>query len=61
MNTPDLAIVIVNWNTRDLLRGCLTSVYASHGVTFQVCVVDNASTISMACCNREETGWLIRG
>ena len=43
MNTPDLAIVVVNWNTRDLLRGCLTSVYASHGVTFQVCVVDNAS------------------
>jgi GT2 family glycosyltransferase len=43
MNTPDLGIVIVNWNTRDLLRDCLTSVYASHGVTFQVCVVDNAS------------------
>jgi GT2 family glycosyltransferase len=44
MNTPDLAIVIVNWNTRDLLRDCLTSVYANRGVTFQVCVVDNAST-----------------
>jgi N-acetylglucosaminyl-diphospho-decaprenol L-rhamnosyltransferase len=43
MNTPDLAIVIVNWNTRDLLRDCLNSVYANQGVTFQVCVVDNAS------------------
>jgi GT2 family glycosyltransferase len=44
MSTPDLAIVIVNWNTRDLLRDCLTSVYANRGLTFQVCVVDNAST-----------------
>ena len=44
MNTPDLAIVIVNWNTRDLLHDCLTSVYANRGADFQVCVVDNAST-----------------
>ena len=44
MNTPDLAIVIVNWNTRDLLHDCLTSVYANRGIDFQVCVVDNAST-----------------
>jgi N-acetylglucosaminyl-diphospho-decaprenol L-rhamnosyltransferase len=44
MNTPDLAIIIVNWNTRDLLHDCLTSVYANRGVDFQVCVVDNAST-----------------
>jgi N-acetylglucosaminyl-diphospho-decaprenol L-rhamnosyltransferase len=41
---PDLAIVIVSWNTRDLLYDCLTSVYANRGVDFQVCVVDNAST-----------------
>ena len=40
----DLGIVILNWNTRDLLRACLRSVYASRGaLTFQVCVVDNAS------------------
>ena len=39
----DLGIVIVNWNTRDLLRRCLESVYASEGVTFRVVVVDNAS------------------
>ena len=43
MGTPDLAIVIVNYNTRDLLRECLRSVYASRGATLQVCVVDNAS------------------
>jgi GT2 family glycosyltransferase len=39
----DLGIVIVSWNTRDLLRDCLRSVYASEGVTFDVVVVDNAS------------------
>lgn len=39
----DLGIVIVSWNTRDLLRGCLESVIASGGVSFRVVVVDNAS------------------
>jgi N-acetylglucosaminyl-diphospho-decaprenol L-rhamnosyltransferase len=40
----DLAIVIVNYNVRDLLRACLDSVYASEGdFSFRVCVVDNAS------------------
>jgi N-acetylglucosaminyl-diphospho-decaprenol L-rhamnosyltransferase len=46
---PDLGIVILNWNTRELLRACLHSVYASRGaLTFQVCVVDNASTDNSA-------------
>jgi GT2 family glycosyltransferase len=41
----DLGIVIVNYNTRDLLRTCLQTVYASQGdFTFEVCVVDNHST-----------------
>ncbi len=40
----DLAIVILNFNTRDYLRRCLTSIYASRGdFAFDVCVVDNAS------------------
>ena len=40
----DLGIVVVSYNTRDLLRTCLRSVYASEGdFTFKVCVVDNAS------------------
>ncbi len=39
----DLGIVILNWNTRDLLRDCLRSVEASRGVSMRVCVVDNAS------------------
>lgn len=40
----DLGIVIVNWNTRDLLRDCLTSIQASEGeMALRVVVVDNAS------------------
>ena len=41
----DLAVVILNFNTRDLLRDCLRSVFAhADGLSVQVCVVDNAST-----------------
>ncbi len=45
MNRPiDVGIVIVNWNTRDLLRDCLKSVEASDPVVqWRVIVVDNAS------------------
>jgi N-acetylglucosaminyl-diphospho-decaprenol L-rhamnosyltransferase len=39
----DLAIVIVNYNVRDLLRRCLQTLFASDGVDFRVCVVDNNS------------------
>jgi len=41
----DLSIIIVNYNTRDLLRDCLNSIFDSQGkLTFEVHVVDNAST-----------------
>lgn len=41
---PELSIIIVNWNTRDLLRDCLNSVYAeTEASSFEVLVVDNAS------------------
>jgi len=40
----DLTIVIVNWNTRELLRNCLRSVQEHQGeLTVQVIVVDNKS------------------
>jgi GT2 family glycosyltransferase len=41
----DLSIIIVNYNTRDLLRDCLKSIYGSQGqFSFNVVVVDNASS-----------------
>lgn len=40
----DVSIIIVNWNTRDLLRDCLASIYRhAGGETFEVIVVDNHS------------------
>jgi len=40
----DLSIIIVNYNTCDLLRDCLDTVYASEGgFEYEVIVVDNCS------------------
>lgn len=44
MSSPELAIVIVNWNTRELLRACLDALQRfPAGVPTEVWVVDNAS------------------
>ena len=44
---PDIGIIIVNWNTRELLRRCLDTVHASQGeFTSRVVIVDNASSDS---------------
>lgn len=41
----DLSIVIVNWNTKDLLRQCLQSIYSNPPEReFDIWVVDNASS-----------------
>jgi len=39
----DIGIVIVNYNTRALLQRCLETVFTNTGVSYAVCVVDNAS------------------
>lgn len=47
ISKPDISVVIVTWNTRDLLRDCLKSVFATpSSLNLEVFVVDNASTDS---------------
>lgn len=42
---PDVSIIILNWNTRELLAGCLTSLHDTiSGLIYDVWVVDNASS-----------------
>lgn len=43
MTSPDLSIIILNWNVRDLLRSCLRSLAPSVS-KIEVIVVDSAST-----------------
>lgn len=44
-DTTDVSVVIISWNTKDILRDCLNSVYQqTKGIEFEVIVVDNAST-----------------
>ncbi len=51
----DLSIVIVNYNTRKLLRSCLSSIYASQGnFRYEVLVVDNCSRDNSADMVRDE-------
>ncbi len=42
-NELKLSVVIVSFNTRELLRECLQTVFQQTGVSYEVIVVDNAS------------------
>ncbi len=54
MSEPRLSICIVNWNTKDLLRDCLESIYVNpDSQNWQVIVVDNASADGSASMVRE--------
>ncbi len=45
MPKPDISVIIVSYNTRELLEACLRSVFAGRGAgEIEVIVVDNAST-----------------
>jgi GT2 family glycosyltransferase len=41
---PDVSVVVVSFNTRDVLEACLRALLSSEGVRLEVFVVDNAST-----------------
>ena len=44
MSVPVLSIMVVNWNTRDLLENCLRSIYEDpDSIDWEVVVVDNNS------------------
>jgi GT2 family glycosyltransferase len=41
---PDISICLVNWNTRDMLRDCLASIYEQkEHLHIEIFVIDNAS------------------
>ncbi len=45
MSEIDVSVIIVNYNTKTVTKECVDSVYAqTNGVTFEVILVDNAST-----------------
>ena len=41
---PEISIIVVTWNGRQHLEGCLTAVAAQQGVDAETILVDNAST-----------------
>ncbi len=44
MPTPDISVIIVSWNVRELLANCLRSVFAQTELALQIIVVDSASS-----------------
>lgn len=58
MPAPDLSIIIVSWNVRDLLARCLASVAAGLGdLDAETIVVDSASTDGSAAMAAERFPW----
>ncbi len=69
---PELSIVIVNWNVRELLRRCLDSIlssdglfvgldtpgYSTSGVGAEVIVVDNASADGSTAMLAQDYSWV---
>lgn len=50
----DLGVVILNYNTRDVLRDCLRSLGETRGLDVEIVVVDNASSDGSAAMVRSE-------
>lgn len=59
MNRPDLSIVIVSWNVRDLLRACLSALEPGRDALDQeVIIVDSGSNDGSAEMVSEEFPWV---
>jgi GT2 family glycosyltransferase len=44
MKTIDLSVVIINWNTKELLLNCIRSIQeTTHKISYEIIVVDNGS------------------
>ncbi|MFO8127101.1 glycosyltransferase family 2 protein, partial [Yoonia sp.] len=41
---PEVSVIVISYNTRDMTLACLASIYAQTSGYFEVVVVDNAST-----------------
>ena len=41
--SPDVSVVVINWDGRDYLRACLESLSRQDGIDYEVIVVDNGS------------------
>jgi GT2 family glycosyltransferase len=55
MKGCDVSVIIVNWNTRDILRDCLRSVFdQTCELAFEVVVIDNASSDGSAAMVKSE-------
>jgi hypothetical protein len=56
----DISIIIISWNTKDLLAQCLKSVYETmQGLTFEIVVVDNASFDGSVAMLKEEFPFVV--
>jgi len=45
MNLPDISIIIISYNTKQILKNCLDSIFENtRKISFELIVVDNAST-----------------
>lgn len=56
----DVSVIVVNWNTRELLRNCIRSICEqASNVQLEIIVIDNRSTDGSAEMVKEEFPWVI--
>jgi GT2 family glycosyltransferase len=56
---PDISIIIINWNTHDLLAACLRSIYqTARNLDLEIIVVDNGSKDDSCEMLRREFPWV---